>query len=42
MVLWAIRTAETWTPGDYVGLLVLLTVTSAAGYWLLRARNGRD
>jgi hypothetical protein len=41
MVLWAIRTAETWQPAQLVGVLVLAAAILAGLYLLLRSRRDR-
>ena len=41
MVLWAIRTAETWEPAQLVGVPVLAAAILAGLYLLLRSRRDR-
>jgi hypothetical protein len=42
MVVWSIRTAESWTPGNIVAAVVLLLIGIAVVIVVARARRNRD
>jgi hypothetical protein len=41
MVLWAIRTTDTWTPANIAGALILVAAVSAAVFWAFRVTRRR-